>query len=219
MTSWSIYLPGFSLLWGAMSPVPRWWSETDPILQLYSQEGTKPSWSQTSYHRDGCTGPDIKFRAMRKTRIDGRVRISCSRLAQGKSVRDYHHGLADTSRSSKLGRILCQYVVLRTTVSLPLTHTHPFVVPLINLPHHTLFPGPHAIHKTPFRRQWEYDYGRLWCALKCFAKRGAHCYSGYSKYPNSICVRQPLLYHDVAPDPSNISLYTKNYSSFNSLNG
>jgi len=48
------------------------------------------------------------------------MRISCSRQAEAKSARGNHPGTSDTSGPSKLGRIPCQYAVLRTTVSLSL---------------------------------------------------------------------------------------------------
>ena len=59
----------------------------------------------------------LKLRARRKTWVAWRVLISCSGPAWAKSVRYYQHGLSDTSRPSKLGRIPCQCAALRTTLS------------------------------------------------------------------------------------------------------
>jgi len=62
--------------------------------------------------------PALKLRRRRKTWVEERVRISCSRQAEAKLVRDYHHRLSDTYRAGKLGMIPCQYAILWTIVSL-----------------------------------------------------------------------------------------------------
>ena len=52
------------------------------------------------------------------------MQITCSIHAQAKSARDFRHGLSDSSRPSKLGRIPCRFAVLRTKVSLCLSLIH-----------------------------------------------------------------------------------------------
>ena len=80
--------------------------------------------SQTSYGRESCTGSyfECQEKAENISEREGGggwgLRISCSKQAQAKLVRDNHRVLSDRSRLSKIGSIPCQCAELRNTVSL-----------------------------------------------------------------------------------------------------